>query len=364
MRVTDVQIFACPSCQTSLRLKEGAQLRGEQIETGQLVCVRNEHHFEIRSFVPRFLLSHEVTLSFGFEWNRHPKTQFDSFNGMRISEERFFRETNWSRDLSGEKILEIGSGAGRFTEIALQTGADVFSIDASTAVEANWANNGQHPKFVLCQANLYALPFQTNYFDKVFCFGVLQHTPNVAAAFANIAKHVKPGGHLTIDAYNKDYWRNFHTPQYLIRPITKRLPHELLYRGISWWVPRLMPLSTWARKYIPLIGSRVGALIPISNYDGLLPTTSREVIEQYSILDTFDTLSPKYIQPQRPETVFNWFIEAGYENIEFDRGATFFMRGKKCSDEPRSTVEVERLSAETRPPFKSSHRGQALQNPS
>jgi SAM-dependent methyltransferase len=58
---------------------------------------------------------------------------------------------------------------------------------------------------------LYTLPFPHDYFDKVFRFGVLQHTPDVALAFATIAKYVKPGGELTVDVYNKNYWRNYHT---------------------------------------------------------------------------------------------------------------------------------------------------------
>jgi 16S rRNA A1518/A1519 N6-dimethyltransferase RsmA/KsgA/DIM1 with predicted DNA glycosylase/AP lyase activity len=44
--------------------------------------------------------------------------------------------------LLGEIVLEVGSGAGRFTEIILKTGATLFSCDYSDAVEANFENNG------------------------------------------------------------------------------------------------------------------------------------------------------------------------------------------------------------------------------
>jgi SAM-dependent methyltransferase len=251
---------------------------------------------------------------------------------MRLSEDRFFRQTNWSKDLSGQKILEVGSGAGRFTEVALQTEAQIFSVDASRAVDANWNNNGHHPNLILCQASLYELPFPQNYFDKAFCFGVLQHTPNVALAFSTIARFVRPGGELVIDAYNKNYWRNFHTPMYLIRPITKRITHDRLYRWLSSWVPRLLPVSTWLREHIPLVGRQVSALVPIANYQGFLPTQSEEIIEQYALLDTFDTLSPRYISPQRPDTVQQWFLNSGYENIVFDNDTVFAMRGRKKSN--------------------------------
>lgn len=329
MRENSLQHFVCPCCHSNLLLESIANKQRDEIEEAFLICGTGQHRFQIRQFIPRFVSTHDTTSSFGFEWNKHPRTQFDSVNGMQLSEARFIRQTNWPRDLSGEKILEVGSGAGRFTEIALKTGAQVFSVDASQAVDANWNNNGHYPNLSLCQASLYELPFPKGYFDKVFCFGVLQHTPDVALAFATIAKFVRPGGELAVDVYNKNYWRNYHTPIYLLRPITKRISHNRLYRWVAWWVPRLLPVSTWLRNHIPFVGRQVSALVPISNYDALLPTESSEIIEQYSILDTFDTLSPKYIWPQRPDTMHQWFVTAGYENIDFDNDTVFAMRGRR-----------------------------------
>jgi ubiquinone/menaquinone biosynthesis C-methylase UbiE len=299
----------------------------EHIKEGELTCGR--HRFAVRYFVPRFIQTDVATSAFGFEWNKHPNTQFDSVNGMRLTEDRFYRQTNWPHDLAGQKILEVGSGAGRFTEIALKTGAEVFSVDASHAVDANWSNHGRQSNLTLCQASLYELPFPRGYFDKVFCFGVLQHTPDVSAAFAAIARHVKPGGDLAVDVYNKNYWRNYHTPMYLIRPLTKRISHERLYQCLRWSVPRLLPISTWLGDHIPVVGRQVKALIPIANYDGVFPTQSRDLLEQYSILDTFDTLAPQYVSPQRPETVRQWFLKAGYDNIQSDNDTVCAIRGKR-----------------------------------
>jgi 2-polyprenyl-3-methyl-5-hydroxy-6-metoxy-1,4-benzoquinol methylase len=329
MREDNLEHFVCPSCHRSLSIESVEEREGDRIKKGFLICSTGQHRFPVAGFMPRFVSTDDATCAFGFEWNRHPRTQFDSVNGMRLSEDRFFAQTNWPRDLSGNKILEVGSGAGRFTEIALQTGATVFSVDASQAVDANWNNNGHHANLILCQASLYELPFPQDYFDKVFCFGVLQHTPNVALAFKKIAQFVRPCGELVVDVYNKNYWRNFHTPMYLIRPITKRIPHETLHHWLSRSVPRLLRISTWLRDHVPFIGRQLGALIPVANYNGVFPTDSVELLEQYSILDTFDTLSPKYISPQRPDTVRQWFINAGYQDIEFDTATVFYMRGRR-----------------------------------
>ena len=69
------------------------------------------------------------------------------------------------------------------TEQAALTGATVASLDYSYAVEANFASNGHRGNVLIVQADMFAMPFQPDEFDKVFCFGVLQHTPDPRAAF-------------------------------------------------------------------------------------------------------------------------------------------------------------------------------------
>ena|SRR5438132_6774921 len=329
MREIALCYLVCPACKSEIRIERVEEQEADQIKEGSLICSTGHHRFKITRFIPRFLSGDHYTSSFGFEWNQHARTQLDSVNGMHLSEERFFQQTNWPHDLSGQTVLEVGSGAGRFTEIALQTGALVISVDASAAVESNWNNNSRHPNLILCQASLYELPLKPATFDKVFCFGVLQHTPDVARAFKSIARFPRPGGELVVDAYNKESWMNYHTPEYLIRPLTKRIPLDQLYCWVSWAVPRLLPLSSWLRSHVPIIGWLLSALVPISDYQGVLPTSSQELIKQYSILDTFDTLSPVYLSPQRPSVVHQWFLEAGYEQIELNRKTVFSMRARK-----------------------------------
>jgi hypothetical protein len=74
--------------------------------------------------------------------------------------------------LKGETILEAGSGAGRFTEILATTGADILSFDLSSAVEANYANNGHNPNVLIFQGDIINIPVREQSMDKVFCLGV------------------------------------------------------------------------------------------------------------------------------------------------------------------------------------------------
>jgi SAM-dependent methyltransferase len=126
--------------------------------------------------------------NFGLQWNRFRQTQLDSYTGLSLSRQRLFLASGCPTCLEGQLILEAGSGAGRFTEVLLETGAEVFSFDYSNAVEANASNNGEQPNLHLFQGDIFNIPFSKESFDEVICIGVLQHTPDPQRAFKNLAK--------------------------------------------------------------------------------------------------------------------------------------------------------------------------------
>lgn len=122
-------------------------------------------------------------------------------------------------------VLEIGSGAGRFTEHFLAAGAIVVSVDYSFAIDANFANNASQGDALFVQADLYDLPFSDEIFDFVFCYGVLQHTPDPALAYARIVNKLRPGGRIFIDYYRKFFLPNvWSTPKYAMRHFVKSMP--------------------------------------------------------------------------------------------------------------------------------------------
>ena len=143
----------------------------------------------------RIVTDSNYTESFGFQWNRFAAIQIDKTANLDISKNRFFAETGWDKeDLAGKNILEVGSGAGRFTQIILDfTNAELYSVDYSNAVEVNYKNNGPHNRLKLFQASIYELPFAPGQFDKVICLGVLQHTPDVEKSVKALIDMAKPG---------------------------------------------------------------------------------------------------------------------------------------------------------------------------
>src|SRR5258706_109550 len=71
------------------------------------------------------------------------------------------------------------------------------------SVEANYASNGHKPNVLIVQGDVYRLPCRESYFDKLFCFGTLQHTPDVEKAFLTLPRYLKPDGQMAVDVYKK-----------------------------------------------------------------------------------------------------------------------------------------------------------------
>jgi len=266
----------------------------------------------------RFVQGENYTDSFGFQWNKFTKTQLDrSALNSNQSYERFFLVTGWDKeDLTGKNVLEVGSGAGRFTQVVLsKTKANLFSVDYSNAVEANFKNNGQNERLHLFQASIYQLPFTPHQFDKVFCFGVLQHTPDFKASIKCLVEMVKPGGELVVDFYTINGWYTKIHSKYLLRPITRKMSHEKLLSYIERNVDKLISIYRLFERWG--VGKLFNRFLPICDITNTLPPNlDSKSLREWVILDTFDMFSPAHDQPQKLSTVQNWFQESGMKEVK------------------------------------------------
>ena len=193
--------------------------------------------------------------------------------------------------------------------MALNTGADVVSVDFSSAIEVAAGNNAGSDRLHAVQADIFSLPFKLGVFDKIFCLGVIQHTPNPRGAFEALPPLGKPGGEVTVDVYVRERMTRLN-PRYMIRPITKKLPRNVLYKLISTSVPVLLPIKSFFRRRVSFFGRYVAGVIPVANYIGVYPLTSQQHVE-WSILDTFDALSPYYDSPRSLAEVDSWLDDSG-----------------------------------------------------
>jgi len=318
MKKEHLKFLACPECGSPLEMADAHENPDGQIESGRLTCGKCETDYPVIRFIPRFVPLTNYASSFGLEWSKHARTQYDSYAGSNVSEKRFFEETKWPRDLTGQTILEVGCGSGRFTEQAVSTGAMVISLDYSYAVEANYASNGWRDNVLIVQADIYKMPFPANFFDKLFCFGVLQHTPDVKRAFSVLPGFLKSGGSLAVDVYRiRPFFKQILKTKYLLRPLTKRMKPEFLYRLTSNYVRLMWPLARRINRF--RYGKVLMWVLLIADYRDKYDL-EEEILKEWAILDIFDMLSPAYDSPQTMDTMKQWFEENKLNNIDICYG--------------------------------------------
>ena len=88
---------------------------------------KSGNKFPIINGIPRFVDITNYAESFGFQWNIFSEVQLDKKNNYDISSKRLYDNVNLKKnDFEGKMVLELGSGAGRFTEVLLKENCDLF----------------------------------------------------------------------------------------------------------------------------------------------------------------------------------------------------------------------------------------------
>ena len=240
--------------------------------------------------------------SFFEEYKRYPKIQLDSFNNLNLNEERFYSNSKWNqKDLKNKNILEVGSGAGKFTEILIKSGCNLITTDSSDAININFKNNHKLDisKTVFIKTNANETIFRDNIFDYVVLYGVLQNVDNQKKIIGNCISQIKKGGSFTLDVTRANKF-NLHllNPKYFWRNITKRMCPEKVFKIVSFMVSKYIEIDTFFKKNFGFFGriiSKIFFPFPLINYYYL--PLSKEMKLNMSILDTFDALASTYDKP-------------------------------------------------------------------
>jgi 2-polyprenyl-3-methyl-5-hydroxy-6-metoxy-1,4-benzoquinol methylase len=315
---TDFPQWHCPIHRKPLR-EEGESL----------VCADGDY-FPYRGGIPRFVPQSNYADAFGAQWKRYRLTQLDSYTKSSLSRDRARRcvgEQLWN-NLAGKQLLECGCGAGRFTEVLLQRGASVTSIDLSDAVEANQENCPQNDTHRIGQADIQKLPFAPQQFDVVFCLGVVQHTPSTENTIRYLYEQVKPGGTLVIDHYthNLSWYTKTALP---LRYYLRRLSPE---EGIKWTeklVDTFLPLHRLARSFHPA-HMLISRLSPVQSYYHALPELDDKLQREWALLDTHDSLTAWYRRVRTRGQLRQTLTQLGLRDIWCEYGGNGVeARGKR-----------------------------------
>lgn len=273
--------FVAPDTKNALHVS-GAQLISKKGET-----------YPVIKGIPRFVPLDNYANAFGLQWKSFAKIQLDSFNGSTISKDRLVRCLGVPlSQLKGKSVLEVGCGAGRFTEHLVNAGAMVHSVDLSEAVEVNSSNIGQVSNHVVAQADVYHLPFPDNSFDYVVCLGVIQHTPSPEKTIQCLWQMVKPGGHLVIDHYTFD-WMYLFKPilvyRYFLRRMNPVKSKEIVEKLVGFFFP-----LHWRFRNNRILTALLNRVSPCYVYIRTFPEMDYQFHFHLTRLDTYDGLTDYY----------------------------------------------------------------------
>lgn len=110
----------------------------------------------------------------------------------------------------GDRVLDLGCGFGRHAFESLRRGARVVACDMSLAelkdVSGMFAAIGDDEAATLphqswgaaANGDATRLPFADGSFDRIIASEVLEHVPDDGAAFAELARVLRPGGTIAV----------------------------------------------------------------------------------------------------------------------------------------------------------------------
>jgi ubiquinone/menaquinone biosynthesis C-methylase UbiE len=142
-------------------------------------------------------------------------------------------------DLSGKRVLDVGSGKGRFDRILLERypQAGIVAFDLSEAM-LHYVPAGIHT----CSGSMTHLPFADAAFDCVYATESLEHAVHIDVAVHEMCRVLKPGGRLVIIDKNAEHWGKLKTPEWErwfkreeLEKLLRRDCREVSSRFISYW---------------------------------------------------------------------------------------------------------------------------------
>ncbi len=307
MRHEYLRFLKCPETDEDLEL-EVIQERDGEVLSGKIYSSKSE--FLITNGIPRFVKNEGYSENFGWQWNHWAKVQFECENIGRpmagLTTKMFKAITELTNDkLKDKLILDIGCGPGRFVDVSKELGAKiVVALDYSSAIDAAKENFLDTSGIFFVQGDALNLPFKEGVFDFAYSIGVLHHTPSPIKGVEEAARVLKKDGEFAISVYKKGGYYDFVTVQ-----IWRKL-FQLLWPLFGPKLPYIYSqifgrINHYIRRFSRILSLPIRLIFP--------SVTLPDV--RWSVLDTFDSVTPSYQSAHTVYEVYTWFKKMGYKKI-------------------------------------------------
>jgi SAM-dependent methyltransferase len=321
MHPSHIPLLVCPRDHGPLKLVNPIYEDG-YVRSGSLQA-SSGRSYPVREYIPRFA-DEGYARNFTVEWEKHPTILHESMSNTTLYRKRFAEETRWPDKLDGDLVLEAGCGPGALTPYPLERGATVVSLDLSSSVEQARQIIGPDIRSLFVQASLFEMPFRPATFDRCFCLGVLQHTPNPRLALSQLVRVLRAEGHISVDTYvvpdqTAGGGHRLLRAKYRFRRLgLHRLHSRALHILVRGYVALLFPIHHRISKN-PQRVEFMRALM-FDDYRQRLAGMDEERFREFAALDIFDFLSPAYDIPQTVESLRRMFEEDGLAQIDVHLG--------------------------------------------
>ena len=112
----------------------------------------------------------------------------------------------------GKRVLEVGCGIGTAAVNFARFGADYTGVELSEAslklTRQRFDVYGLDGRFVLCNAEQLSRHVESNFYDLVYSFGVIHHSPNQRAIIEEVRKVIRNDGEFRCMLYAKNSWKD------------------------------------------------------------------------------------------------------------------------------------------------------------
>ncbi|MGK5684415.1 class I SAM-dependent methyltransferase [Actinoplanes sp. URMC 104] len=195
-------------------------------------------------------------------------------------------------------VLDLGSGAGRFTPaLAGEFGGPVWGVEPSDRLRAAAP---AHPGVTYLAGSATGIPLPDRSCDLVLLFLVLHHVRDHAAAAAEIARVLRPGGRVLVRSLFPD--RMPELPWYSYFPGARLIDEQVF--------PRLDPLlevfAAAGLRFVTVDRVQERIADSLADYEQRLKlrgSSTFERLTELEIMEGFDTLEAAVRAERRPRPV-------------------------------------------------------------
>ncbi|RUM94598.1 MAG: hypothetical protein DSZ28_02320 [Thiothrix sp.] len=139
--------------------------------------------------------------------HEHWKKEYRTQENERFFELAFEKIVQELQLVDNMKVLDAGCGTCAHSIRLARRGVSVLATDFSSSVLEmalkNLRKNGVEEKVELQREDLLSLSFKDGSIDRIVCWGVLMHIPDIATAIAELSRVLNNGGILVLSEGNR-----------------------------------------------------------------------------------------------------------------------------------------------------------------